>query len=739
VPTEGVIGTFSANLCVLCASVVKETGKHVNRRGAENAENRRVEVRTAFLIAAFFIAAIVTHVYLAAAAEYATGALAILDHLFDFVAAVTVSLVILSVGHSLTKKISLQFVNSAECLVISFFLGMGVVGLLVLFMGLLGLLRGWSILALLLVALALTARDLPRLLQSLMRAIQTAYKAKVVTGVFIAFLTFLVLRTLTPPHVADELIYHLPVPLQFVQAGRVFPSYDNSLGNMPFLVHMIYAVFLLAGADVAAKLFSLFLAVATAFLLYSFCCRLITRRVGVVAMFAFFASGMIVELAVTTRIDVSLAGMLFACTYAMINYLSTRSRAWLWLSAVFAGFSLGIKHTAALWIFLVGILYLVETIRSRNSIRRVLQHGVIYTFLALAVASPWYIKNAIWFHNPIYPFVTGEVAEFGPNGIRYFNAEDERKLDAHFEGAQEAIPEVVAAQQQELASAANTRVERHPMRLWEFFFRPQAYLMAEHYQFPNYLFLIIPIFVFLKPGKWIWWLLILALGFVFSVTATTWISRYLVPAYPALTIVAADTLDKLSTRFRLRIAKNIPVYLLVLAFVPVITDCVRLFRYFHSFDYVTGTVSRHEFLNRLTFYQPLEFVNRELPSTARVLMIGAQMNYGLNRPYYADESWFVTKWRRLLVENDSLDAVNQRLKQQGFTHIIYGRGLFTFAAQMGLEGTGGMSLLAKPEAGVGPRTPEYSLLRNWSTFTLYKERYLERVYSDDDFEVLRIK
>jgi len=681
---------------------------------------------------------ILTHIYLAAAAD-ATGALAILDHLFDLVAALTLLFVLLSAGHSLSRRISLQFVNSAEHLAFSFFLGTGVVGLLVLLMGLLGLLRGWAMLALLFVTLALTARDLPQLWQSLVRATETVFAAKFVTSVFIAFFVLLVLRTLTPPHVADELIYHLPVPLQFVQAGRVFPSYDNSLGNMPFLVHMIYALFLLAGSDVAAKLFSLFLAVATAVLLYAFCCRYITRRAGVIALFAFFASGMIVELAITTRIDVSLAGMLFACTYAMINYLSTRSRAWLWLSAVFAGFSLGIKHTAALWIFLVGILYLVETIRSREQILKVLQYGVMYTLLALAVASPWYIKNAVWFHNPIYPFVTGEVAEFGPNGIRYFNADDERKLDAHFEVARQTIPDVVAAQEQELASAANTRVERHPMRLWEFFFRPQAYLMAEHYQFPNYLFLIIPLIVFLKPGKWSWWLLILALGFVFSVTATTWISRYLVPAYPALTIVAADTLYKLSTRFRLSIAKNIPVYVLVLAFVPVITDGVRLFRYFHSSDYLTGTVSRHEFLKRLTFYQPLEFVNRELPSTARVLMIGAQMNYGLNRPYYADESWFVTKWRRLLVENDSLQAVNERLKQQGFTHIIYGHGLFTFAAQMGLEGTGGMSLLAKPADGVNPRNPEYPLLRNWSTFTLYKERYLEPVYTDDDFEVLRIK
>ncbi len=699
-------------------------------------------VRVAAVVgAALCIAATLTHIYLGAAAEYATGALAVLDHLFDLVAAVTLSFVLLSVGHSLTKRFALQFVNSAERLAFSFFLGTGVVGLLVLFLGLLGLLRGWPILALLLVALALTARDLPQLWQSIVRAAQTAFQAKLVTGVFVGLFLLLVLRTLTPPHVADELIYHLPVPLQFVQAGRVFPSYDNSLGNMPFLVHMIYALFLLAGSDIAAKVFSLFLAIATAVMLYAFCCRFITRSVGVVALFAFLASGMIVELAVTTRIDVSLAGMLFACTYAMINYLSTRSRAWLWLSAGFAGFSLGIKHTAALWIFFVGIPYLVETIRSRESIRRVLQYGVIYTLLALTVASPWYIKNAVWFHNPIYPFVTGEVAEFGPNGVRYFNAEDERKLDAHFEATRKAIPDVVAAQQHELASAANSRLERHPMRLWEFFFKPNTYLMAEPYHFPNYLFLIIPLIIFLKPGKWIWWLLILSLAFIFSVTFTAWIARYLVPAYPALTIVAAYTLSTLGKRLepRLAIAKRIPVYVLALAFIPVIAACITSFQYFRSFEYVAGTVSHHDFLNRLSHYQPIEFINRELPSTTRVMMIGAQMNYGLKRPYYSDESWFMTKWRRLLVQNDSLEAVNEQLKQQGFTHILYGRTLNIFAAQMGLEGTGGMSLIAKPEDGAASRNPEYPLLRNWSTFTLYKDRYLEPVYSDDDFEVLRIK
>ena len=690
------------------------------------------------------IAATVTHFYLGAAAEYATGPLAVLDHLFDLAAAATVSFVILSAGHSLTKRISLKFVNSAEGLAFSFFLGTGAVGLLILFLGLAGLLRGWVMLTLLLLAVAFTARDVPQLWQSVSRAARTAFatrEARIFSILFIGFITFIMMRALAPPHVADELIYHLPVPHQFVQAGRIFPVFDNSLGNMPFLLHMIYALFLLAGSDVAAKLFSLFLAIATAILLYAFCCRFLTRRVGVLAMFAFFASGMIVELAVTTRIDVSLAGMLFACTYAMINYLTTRARAWLWLSALFAGFSLGIKHTAALWIFLVGILYLVETIKSREPILKVLQYGVLYTFLALAVASPWYIKNAIWFHNPIYPFVTGEVAEFGPNGVRYFNADDERKLDAHFEATRKAIPDVVAAQEEQLRRAANARLERHPMRLWEFFFKPKTYLMAEPYHFPNYLFLIIPLIVFLKPGKWIWWLLIIGLAFVFGVTFTSWIARYLVPAYPALTIVAVYTLWTLRRRLepRLAIAKRIPVYALALVFVPVIAACIASLQSFGSLEYLAGRVSHHEFLARLTHYQPIEFINQKLPATTRVMMIGAQMNYGLKRPYYSDESWFMTKWRRLLVQNGSLEEVNETLKQQGFTHILYGRTLNIFAAQMGLEGTGGMSLIAKPEGGATPRNPEYPLLRNWSTFTLYKERYLELVYTDDNYDVFRIK
>jgi hypothetical protein len=163
-------------------------------------------------------------------------------------------------------------------------------------------------------------------------------------------------------------------------------------------------------------------------------------------------------------------------------------------------------------------------------------------------------------------------------------------------------------------------------------------------------------------------------------------------------------------------------------------------RYFRSLDYLAGTISRHSFLARLSFYRPIDFINRELPPHSRVLIVGAQMNYGLERPYYSDESWFATKWRRLLTHNDSLDAVNNELKNQGFSHILYSDTLPIFVAEMGLEGTGGMSLISKSEDGAAARDPMSSILRNWSTFALYKKRFLEPVYTDKNgYEVLRIK
>jgi 4-amino-4-deoxy-L-arabinose transferase-like glycosyltransferase len=672
-----------------------------------------------------------------------------LDHIFDFAIALCLTTIAVVLGGALSKWLRLTFANTAERLSFSLFLGTGFIGLVVLFLGLLGLLHIWIVAALAILSLGFGRRLLIEICEATKGGLQAATRSRegrVLTGLFVFLVALFFIRTFTPPAMGDELIYHLSVPQKFAERGRVYPTYENLFGNLPFLIHMIYVLCQMAGSDIAAKLFSLLLAVATGFSLYGFCRRFLTRRIGVISLFGFFAAGMVVEVAVTARIDVSLAGVLFLTTYAMMVYLSSGGRGWLWASAVLAGFSLGIKSSAGPWLAFVGIMYLYETVFTKKErITAVLQHGLAYIFIAAVIASPWYIKNYVWFHNPVYPFFTGEVAEFGAQGIRYFNIDDERKLEAHMAAARKEIPETVNAQENEIREAIAARITRHPMRLWEFFFKPEAYLMWEPFHFPNYLFLLIPLVFFVNPNKWILWLLGLSIAFAMSVTWSSWIARYLLPVYPTLTIVAAYTLVGLSDRVSERIPflQTLPNWITGISLSIVLLISVVWIKEFQALQFMSGTVSRRDFLLKFPFYPRIDFINTQLPRDTRVLDIGAHMNYGIERDNVPDESWFATKWRRLLVANESLDEVNQSLNKQGFGYILY-CSPFVHEAQMGIKGSGGMDLfspqqyrLSEAEQNLGQ---EYELLRTWSTFTLYRSKFLETVFTDDsNCEVLKIK
>src|ERR1051326_7930702 len=695
------------------------------------------------------LAAIAFHFYLSQP-EAATGLPAVLDHVFDLTVALTLAAVSACVGNTICERFGLRFTSFAEEIGFSLFVGTGAIGITVLLLGLAGWLRPIPIGSLMLILIVLTRGSWIRLYLRSIESIQRLGRSpetKIAAAIYVLFIAFLVLRAATPPNAPDEIIYHLPVTGDFVKHGRVYPMFDNSLGNFPFLIQMVYAVGRLAGSEIAARLFSLFLAMGTSLGIFGFCARYLTRRTGAVAMFAFFAAGMVTEVAVTSRIDVSLAGMLFMCTYAMVNYLDGRERGWFWISALLAGFSLGIKHTAVIWLALVGVMYLVQRLASnRDRVMAVLGSGVAYALLAFAIASPWYLKNYVWFHNPVYPLLTGEVADFGTQGVRYFDANDERRLDAHFNTVRTEMPEVVKAQEAELTNFINARTERHPLRWWEYFFTPQKYLMAEPYHYPNYLFLVIPLLVFVKRPRWIVWLLILSLGFISFVTLTSWIARYLLPAYPTLTIVAAYTLVALSEKLKLHLPllEKLPLYAVAAGLGFVIASGVKSMRAFNLLNYLEGKKSYHETVAQFTYYRPIEFINTQLPPDARILVIGVQLTYGIERDYLGDESWFATKWRRLLARNRSLQEVNDDLKRQGFTHVLYSDELFKFAALMGTEGTGGMEMIAsgKDDRSEEARRlgPEYQLLRNWSTFTMYQKKFLEPVYTDEyHHQIFKIK
>lgn len=692
-------------------------------------------------------AAVYAHLKIAGNEEI-TGSLAILDRIFDLAFVSALAALTFCIGRRLARLLQLDFLSVAEELPFSIMLGTGCLGLCVLGFGLLGLLKPLPLGLFTLFLLVIFRSEMTSLLEAIKKLllhVVSTREQKLLSAFYLLVVAVLVVRASTPPWAVDEVIYHLPATKLFVDQGRIYPLYHQPLGNMPFLIHMIYALCLMAKTDIAPKLFSLLLTLVTSVALYGFSIRFLSRAVGLVAMFGFLTASMVVEVGVSSRIDVSLAGMLFLATYAMMIYLDSRNVRWLFASAILSGFSLGIKLNAVLWLACLGFMFLFESrVRLRVNINSLAKNAALYVFITLAVSSPWVLKNLIWFHNPIYPFITGELADFTDGKPRYFNAEDEQKLDAHFDAARNARPAEFWAIKQRVDAAAKEGPRRHPMRFWEYYTKPDQYFMGDYHHYPSYLFLLLPFFVIVRRTRWLMWLMFFGVAFFLLVSSTSWIARFLLPIYPPLTLVSAYILVELSKRFAGRRATLACFCVVAACMMFQLMVSVKFIRTLNQLQFVAGNISRSQFLSSLFYYPPIHFINRNLPPDAGVLSLGGEMCYHMHRRYISDGSWDGTEWRRLLVRNASLADVNKDLKSQGISHVLFANWYFELIAQTGWPKPGGSRFLGNGRytdpARVLEFGPDYTSLRNWETFDRYRSEYLELVYTDPNgYEIYRLK
>lgn len=693
------------------------------------------------------VLAVYAHIRVTATGEEYRGLWAPFARVFDLLLNLALVAVVCATGRMVSRKLRLAFTSFAEEVAFSIMLGTGAVGLLVFALGVFGLFQMVPMSVLMLSLLALARRDVVAIGNGMVEGVRRNLLSKerrIVGALFCAVLVILTARALLPPYAVDDAICHLAVPKEFIEAGGIRPLYDNFPSNMPLLAHMLYVVCLLAESDIAARLFSLSLAVTTACSLYAFGARFLTRKVGALALFAFFGAGLVNEVAITNRIDVTVAGMLFLAASAMMSYLETDGRGWLWASALLSGFSLSIKYTAGVWIALMGVMFLYESLmRKRQSILTVLKRGTLFAVIVFAVLSPWLVKNYVYFKNPMYPFVTGEVADYGARGIRYFTPADEQKMDAYFAQSRREIPDTVELIEKNLAFKSSQKKERHPLRFWEYYTEPELYMMgeAEAHHDPNTLFFAIPMLFLLPPKRWLVWLGIFCAAFFVFVASSSWLVRYQMPIYPALTILAAYTLVTLSEKMSRRVtfARLLPVVVVALVLSSSLFVFATQLHKTGGWGFLRGELSRREFLQAAYYYPALDYLNYNTPEDAKVMLLGVQTGYHLRRDHIPDPAWDSVEWQRLLVRNDSLEEMRDDLKRRGVSYIVFNPGLYKYIAMVGRRGSGPAgSVYSSPSAaGVGP---DYRVqLRNWATFELFSSRHLDFVHEASGNWVFKLK
>ncbi|MBI1390225.1 MAG: hypothetical protein GC154_17435 [bacterium] len=216
---------------------------------------------------------------------------------------------------------------------------------------------------------------------------------------------------LMPPTQSDGLRYHLTAPALYLRHGGFEVLPHLSFSNFPFFMEYLYLVPLSLGVISGPKLIH----AAAFFITLSLVSRLGRRlggpNAGWMAALLVAATPFVPIFAGWSFIEFGLAAYTLA---ALVGCIALRDRlreskdGGVWretvLLGVFCGFLLGCKYTA---LATLGFLWWAVVWPTGKDgagwLRRVTIASGAMT-LAVAIASPWFIKNALLFGNPVQPF-----------------------------------------------------------------------------------------------------------------------------------------------------------------------------------------------------------------------------------------------------------------------------------------------------------------------------------------------
>ena len=278
--------------------------------------------------------------------------------------------------------------------------GLAVAILLLFGLGIAGTLTGPGILAGAGVALALACwrlrdRIAPGVSGTARAIACTATPARLVMiAIAATVLVPIALNGLTPPIHSDEVRYHLPYALYFVEQGRIVPDLYLRFPFFTLNVNLLYAAAIVFGDDVTPHYVHLLLGTLAGLALYALAAPRFGRITASCAVLLFFATPNFTRFAATAYIDLGLAAFVTAAIACLDR---ARGRPALVVCAGLAfGAALGTKYLA---LTLLPLLVGWAAYRTRAG-RQVARFAAV----AVLAGAPWYVYNLVWTGNPVSPF-----------------------------------------------------------------------------------------------------------------------------------------------------------------------------------------------------------------------------------------------------------------------------------------------------------------------------------------------
>jgi hypothetical protein len=235
------------------------------------------------------------------------------------------------------------------------------------------------------------------------------------------FVVLIVLGGLMPPWEFDVREYHLQVPKEWYQAGRVQFLPHNVYGNMPLgaEMHVVLGMILTAGwADwwwgaLVGKTVMAAFAPLTALGLYAAVRHQVSSAGAAAAAIVYLATPWVIYVSITGLNEGAVGCYALLAVAAMLRWQPAAGQAswgqqagYLVLAGVLAGSAAACKYPALLFV-VVPLTIWSGLAERRRSLDRRAKTIAIFLLGALVASGPWYAKNAALTGNPFYPLVFG--------------------------------------------------------------------------------------------------------------------------------------------------------------------------------------------------------------------------------------------------------------------------------------------------------------------------------------------
>jgi len=446
---------------------------------------------------------------------------------------------------------------------------------------------------------------------------------------------------LLPPTARDALIYHLAYPKLYRQHGKIFELPFAFYSYYPMNTELLYMLPLYFGRDNLAALIHMVFGLMTAGLVYSYLRNRIDATYALLGAFIFLSTPIVIKLSTIPYVDLALAFYFTGALLALLRWKEEKAVKWLLLAAVSAGLAAGTKYNG---LYIPLILAFMTLYLSKND--RPLRPLLTFVSISIAVASPWYIKNAIQTGNPFYPL--------------FFDIFGGLKIPEQ--------PTVPIFLKRQLFYGENWfDILSIPVRV---FFQGRDDDMQHFDGVLNPLLLIFLLFAFRIKNQEIRYIGAFSLSYFLLVFFTADMQiRFLLPILPALVILTVTGINCLMEFPKIKVIVMVAVASLLSL------NLVYLADYFgkkEPLPYITGNVSRDEYLiKHLRGYESNLYINKYLPKDAKVLMIYAgDRGYYLDREYYYNSYLSGQPIKEALEGSRDAQNVTKKIRRNGITHIL---------------------------------------------------------------------